>query len=499
MKTKVFGLLILMEALFLFGVTAFAVYCHYLYGDNDYPAFAVATVLTASVGYALYFVGSRQPKKDLGRRDCYLIVAVAWVVFSVFGMLPYLAYGTVDTVTDAFFETMSGFTTTGATVLENIDVQPHGILLWRSLTQWMGGLGIVVFSFALIPVYELKNTNMFSAEVTGLSVDRLRPKIGATARRLLIIYFFATSVCALCYWLGDMNLYDAACHALATISTGGFSTHQSSIAFFDSAYIEYVCALFMIASGINFSLFYHASIGRWQVLWRNEEMRVYLAIVASFVILCVCLFYYDLYVWPTAGVNPDTLPHGFEQTFRSSLFHVAAIITSTGFAASCFDYAGWGTIFFLPTVVLMCCGACAGSTGGGIKVIRVIAAAKDAVNEFRLQLHPRAVLPVRLSGAILEESKVMRALAFIVLYVVLVVIAVSLLLLTGMDLHTSLGSAISALSNVGPGMGDTGPAFTYLHTTPAAKWILSILMLIGRLEIFTVMLLLMPEFWRHKA
>lgn len=499
MKAKVFGLLILMESLFLLAITVFAVYCHIRYGDRDYPAFAVATIAAASVGTLLWVAGRQQPPKALGRHDCYLIVAVAWVVFSLFGMIPYLAYGTVNTLSDAFFEAMSGFTTTGATVLENIDTQPHAILLWRSMTQWMGGLGIVVFSFALIPVYELKNTNMFSAEVTGLSVDRLRPKIGATARRLLIIYVFATAACTLCYWLGPMNLYDAVCHSFSTISTGGFSTHQSSIAFFDSAYIEYVCATFMIASGINFSLFYHASTGHWEVMWKNEEMRVYLAIVASFTLLCVGLFYYDQYIWPAAEVVRDTLPAGFEATFRTSLFHVATIITSTGFAASCYDYVGWGTLFFLPTVLLMCIGACAGSTGGGIKIIRIIAVVKDAAAEFMLHIHPQAVIPVRLSGRVLEENKVMRALAFVFLYTVLVIIAVLLMSLTGMDLATSLGSGISALSNTGPGMGATGPAYTYQHIAPAAKWIYSIFMLIGRLEIFTIMLLFVPEFWRHKA
>lgn len=273
MKTKIFGLLILMESLFMLLTCGVSYYYKITEGDDDLTAFSITTAVTFMAGFLLYMRGRRCPKTFFSRKDNFLMVSMVWIVFSFFGMFPFLIYGTVDNVASAYFEAMSGFTTTGASVLNNIDEQPHGILFWRSLTQWLGGLGIVVFSFALIPVYELKNANMFSAEVTGLSLDKLRPKIGDTARRLLSIYILLTVVCFVAYWLGNMDVYDSVCYSMSTIATGGFGTHQASMAFFSSPYLEYVCSFFMIVSSINFSLFYYFSIGRSNVFFKNEELK----------------------------------------------------------------------------------------------------------------------------------------------------------------------------------------------------------------------------------
>ena len=499
MKKKIFGMLILMESLFLAITCGVSYYYQHKCGDTDLPAFGITTILTFVFGLVLYLMGRRHPDKKFTRKDNFLVVALVWVVYSVFGMLPYLIYGTVDNVHSAFFEAMSGFTTTGATALNNIDAQPHGILFWRSLTQWLGGLGIVVFSFALIPVYELKNTNMFSAEVTGLSVDKLRPKIGDTARRLLGIYIFITSLCLLAFWAGGMSLFDSVCHSMTTIATGGFSTHQDSFSFFNSAYLEYVCIFFMLISGINFSLFYYFSIGRRKIFYKNEELKWYLSIVALAVVVFMSLFYSVRYFLP----HPDTvlalLPEGLENTFRTSLFHVSSIITSSGFQATNYDYVAWGTPFWVPTLLIMVIGSCAGSTSGGVKVIRILVCIKDAINEFKMQIHPRAVIPVRLSGGVLPESKVLRALAFLFLYFILSIIGVMVLTVLGVDIITAFSSSISALSNVGPGLGTTGPASSFAHVPELGKWLVSFFMLVGRLEIFTVLFLFLPDFWKQKS
>lgn len=476
-----------------------SLYYHYHSNDCDFKSLLYSTIITFTVGCLLFLNGKPSKQTKLTRKDSFLIVSLVWVIFSFLGMLPFLFYGTTSTVEDAFFETMSGFTTTGASVLNNINEQPHGILFWRSIMQWLGGLGIVVFSFALIPVYELKNTQIFSAEVTGLDVDKLRPKIGDTARRLLIIYILITALCTLSFWLGPMNLYDSVCHAMTTIATGGYSTHQNSLAYFNSPYIEYMCSFFMFISGINFSLYYYLSIGKSKAFYKNEEMRWYTCFTLAAVVVFVCLFYYVRYQMSGSSELLALLPEGFETTFRTSLFHVVTLLTSTGFQASNFDYVGWGQVFWMPTLIILFMGACAGSTGGGFKVIRMLVCLKDSRNEFKRLLHPRAVIPVRLSGYVLSESKVLRALAFLFLYLVIMVISVCLLTMMGLTMDTAIGSCITSFSNAGPGLGTTGPASNFYEVPVLGKWLLSFLMLVGRLEIFTVLFLFIPDFWKEKS
>ena len=499
MKSKIFGILILMESFFMMLSSGVSLYYHYHSNDCDFKSLLYSTIITFTVGCLLFLNGKRSKQTKLTRKDSFLIVSLVWVIFSFLGMLPFLFYGTTSTVEDAFFETMSGFTTTGASVLNNINEQPHGILFWRSIMQWLGGLGIVVFSFALIPVYELKNTQIFSAEVTGLDVDKLRPKIGDTARRLLIIYILITALCTLSFWLGPMNLYDSVCHAMTTIATGGYSTHQNSLAYFNSPYIEYMCSFFMFISGINFSLYYYLSIGKSKAFYKNEEMRWYTCFTLAAVVVFVCLFYYVRYQMSGSSELLALLPEGFETTFRTSLFHVVTLLTSTGFQASNFDYVGWGQVFWMPTLIILFMGACAGSTGGGFKVIRMLVCLKDSRNEFKRQLHPRAVIPVRLSGYVLSESKVLRALAFLFLYLVIMVISVCLLTMMGLTMDTAIGSCITSFSNAGPGLGTTGPASNFYEVPVLGKWLLSFLMLVGRLEIFTVLFLFIPDFWKEKS
>ena len=489
MKKGILGILIIMESFFLLLSMIVAI----IYGEKGWLSFLLTALGTIALGSFCIFLSRKEEYKRMRRADNFLVVALSWIVFSFIGMFPFL-YMTDMNVSSAFFETMSGFTTTGATCITDIDSLPKCLLFWRAITQWIGGLGIVVFSFALIPVYEMKNSNIYSAEVTGLGLDKLKPKIGATARRVLLIYLVLTGACALAYWLGPMNLYDAVCHSFTTIATGGFSTHSASMAYFHSSYLEYVASLFMIVSSVNFSLYYYMSIRRSRVLFSNEEVRVYLSYLAVAVVGFILLFYFA----PVPESAIATLPKGFEEMFRSALFHVSSVATSTGFSAQKFDYVAWGASFWMPTVVIMAIGSCAGSTAGGIKIIRIIICAKSVFNELILMLHPRAVLGVRVGGQIVPDKKVRQALAFICIYILLVVIAMTCYSLLGADVDTALGSSISMLSNVGPATGATGPASTFTNVPASGKWLMSAYMLIGRLEIFTVLFLLMPNYWKDR-
>lgn len=485
----------MMEGAFL--LLSVIVSLHYLFaeGETDWLPLSVTALLCLTVGAIARF-GFKPNKKNtrMTRADSFMVVTLSWVVFTLLGMIPFIWVLGIDPAS-AFFETMSGFTTTGATVLSGLDDMPHGLLFWRSMTHWMGGLGIVVFSFALLPTYDMKNSNVFSAEVTGIGLDKLRPKIGSTARRLLVIYILLTLICMVCYWIGPMDLYDAACHAMSTIATGGFSTHDRSMAYFGSSYLEYVSIIFMLAASVNFSLYYYASIRRAKVMWRNEELRTFLGIWIFAVAVYVALF-----MWaPVPDSALGTLPPQGEAQLRTALFHTTSMMTSTGFQGQYFDYVAWGDSFWMPTVVIMGIGACAGSTAGGIKVIRILICAKSVVKEFIMQLHPRVIRGIKISGVIIPDDRVRRTLAFIFLYLLMVVAGMVVFSILGLDVDTSIGSCVSMLSNVGPGTGLVGPANNFSQVHWASKLLMSFYMLVGRLEIYTVLFLFMPSFWRERG
>ncbi len=481
MKRHLFGLLLFFEAAFL----ALALGTSVFYGEDDMEAFALTTGATVLSGGALMLWGRKGRRSILTKGDAYIIVALTWAIFSVFGCMPFILYRGLELdVASAYFETMSGFSTTGASVINDIDALPHGILLWRSLMQWIGGLGIVVLSFALLPAAGMKNANIYQAEATGIALDRLKPKLGATARRLLIIYLGLTLACAGLLWAGAIDLIAPLNHAMATLATGGFSTHQASIGYFHSAYVEYVCCLFMFIASVNFSLYYYMTIARPKVLLRNEELRWFLYFVAGSVLIFIALF-----LWQQ--------PHETLKPFRTALFHVLSIVSSTGFQGEHFDYVLWGPQFWMPTVMLMAVGSCAGSTAGGIKVIRMIIYVKTVAHEFLLHLHPHAVRELRISGQVVEGAKVRRALAFIIMYAMLVVVGMFAFTLMGIDADSALGACISSLSNIGPGTGIFGPADGFAACPATGKWLLSFYMLVGRLELFTVLFVLMPKAWRR--
>ena len=494
MKKSIFGTLLQLESVFLLITGAVSLF----YKEEDWWVFmscAAISFLIGAVNISIRKCQSRNNNehchKYFSRADSFMVVTMTWVLFSLIGMIPFIYLNGMD-ITDAFFETMSGFTTTGATVISDIDSMSNGLKFWRCITQWMGGLGIVVFTFALMPTGEMRNNNIFSAETTGISLDKLSPKISSTARRLMIIYLILTVCCAALYYAGPMSAFDAVCHSFTTISTGGFSNYTASMAHFNSKYIEYVCSVFMLLSSINFGLYYYAAVRKWYIIQNNEEINVFFKIVCISIVIFMLLFYFV----PATIENMASLPMGIEEIFRTSLFHVSTIISSTGFAASKYDYVAWGDAYLMPTLLMMTIGACAGSTAGGMKVVRFIVGAKAIRNEFIKQLHPRAILSVNLGGQILKEERVRRTLGFILIYVVLVIIGITIMTYFGMDTVTSLGSSITALSNIGPGAGLTGPSNNFSEIHPITKWLISFYMLVGRLEIYTVLFLFMPSFYK---
>ena len=474
--------------------TAVSYYYHCTMGEEDWLPFLSVTLLTLVIGYIMA-LSSRHHSKHITTREGFLVVSLTWIVFCLLGMIPFLLTGTCTDVSSAFLETMSGFTTTGATTIEQLDKVPHGILFWRGMMQWLGGLGIVVISLALLPMIGTGATQVFGAETNGLGMDKLRPKIHQTARKLWIIYL-GLSICnAILYWLGDMSWFDAVCHTFSTIASGGFSTYADSIGHFHSAYIEYVCCAFLFITSINYNLFYFLGRGYFRLTWKNEELRWFTFLVIGFTILFMILITYSR----NGASAEEAAIYGdgsFECTLRTSLFHTLTIISSAGFQSEYFDYYAWGALFWVPTLIMMAMGGCSSSTAGGLKVVRFVLVIKNTKQEIMQALQPRSINAVRLNGHTVSHEVVFKVLALLSIYLILLIVSVFVLQLMGLDFVSSLGTSVSALGNTGPAMGITGPASTWAVLPDMAKWYLSFMMLIGRLEIFTVIVLFTPMFWK---
>ena len=449
------------------------------YGESDLMAFIISSSICIAASVMLLVYG-RKKENALSRYEAYMVVALSWVFFTIFGMLPYLLGGYIPTVTDAFFETMSGFTTTGATILDNIDSMPHGILFWRSLTQWIGGLGIVCFTIVLLPGFGVSSQMLYLSEATGVTHSKICPKTRVMARYILMVYILLTAIESALLKVGGMGLFDAVCHSMTTTATGGFSTKQESIAYWHSPYIEYVVSLFMLLSAINFSLYIIAVKGRWKQLWQNVELKWFASSVGLLtLIVSVALILSNGY--------------GVEEAFRKSLFQVATCHTSCGFATD--DYNLWPPFTWMLLIFAMLSGGCTGSTSGGIKNLRMIIVSHCIRNQFRQILHPRAVLPIK-AGSMLDNKLVTMVLVFFAAYMSVAFIGWTLLMAFGVGFTESMSTVISAMGNVGPGLGSFGPAFSWAALPDGAKWILSSLMLIGRLEIFGFLLIFYRATWR---
>ena len=496
MRSRLFGVLLFIETAALLLTAAVSLFFHERCGENDYPAFLIAAAITGGVGLLLYLIGTWR-KNAIDYDDTFVVVSLSWILFSGFGMLPFLLSGSIDNVTDAFFETISGFTTTGSTILKNVDEQTHGILFWRAIMQWLGGLGIVVFTLAFIPAVAKvsRKATLFAAEAPGMSVEKLSPSMHVTSRILWFIYISMTLLCTFMYAMGPMSLFDAVCHAFTTISTGGFSNHQDSLAFYQSSYIEYVAIAFMILSAINFSMFYFLVSGRWNLIRKNEEVKVYLSAIIVSTLLFIGLF---LLAPRLDGVTEQQLasyPEGGKDLFRTSFFHVASMLSNTGFSGQNSNYDIWGMLFVIPTLMMQIIGGCAGSASGGLKIVRVIVIFKFIKNALKELIHPTGMFSLKISGQSVDELTVRRVCNFLSWFMILLIINVLVLTMTGMSLEDASVAFLTCFSNLGMGSGITGPGASLADLPLAAKWILSADMLLGRLEIITVLLIFFKSTW----
>lgn len=437
-------------------------------------------LITIGVG-GVFFLFGRTRKGSVNKREGYLIVALGWLSMVSFGMLPYLFSGTIPSVTGAFFETVSGMTTTGASVLNDIEVVPEGILFWRSLTQWIGGMGIIVLTVALFPLLGIGGIELFVAEAPGPTSDKLHPRIQETAKRLWFIYVGLTFVLTFILFFAGMTFYDAINHALTTMATGGFSTKNASMMHYDTPIIQYPIILFMFIAGTNYSVIYLSLKGQFKKVWKSEEVKVYCSLVL-FLTATLSIAVYQL-----SGT-------AFEKVFRDVLFQVVSIVTTTGFVSA--DYTAWATPITFLFFVLIFCGACAGSTSGGIKIVRHLVFFKNSMLEFIRILHPNAIVPLRVNEQTVSSRVITHILVFLLLYLLLFIIGSFAVAMTGMDFISAIGAAATSLSNVGPGIGSVGPVNNFAAVPEVAKWILSFLMLLGRLELFTILVLFTPYFWK---
>lgn len=476
---KVLGTLLFIEVALQF-ICLVVSYC---YQEADFNAFLISTIISGVCGLGLRYHG-RNADNNLSRRDAYVVVTLAWVVFSLFGMFPFLISGSVNNITDAFFESMSGFTTTGASIIDDIEAQPHGILFWRSLMQWIGGLGIVFFTIALLPSMTGGSVRVFAAEATGPIKTKLHPRISTSAKWIWMIYIFLTVACMGCYYLFGMSPFDAVNYGMTTTATGGFGTHDMSTEFFNSPPLEYTTVLFCFLSGINFILLWN-SVARmkWGRMFRSSEFRVYISLIVVFT-----LFVMVQLIWHNG--------YDLEHAIRSSLFSVVSFITTTGLFND--DAGKWPHATWIALTVCMFIGGMSGSTSGGLKCIRSVMVWKMVKNEFRQLLHPNAVLQLNVDGNNVSQQKRNTLMALLSIYLILFFLAAFVLAAAGVDATNSITIIVSCLGNVGPTLGiEIGPTMSWSILPDFVKWICAFYMLMGRLEIFTVLIIFTPSFWKE--
>ena len=476
---KIIGTLLFIEAAMMMWCLGLSIYLH----EKDMLDFLISIAVTVLGGVGFRRLG-RGDDRTLGRREAYLLVTLTWIIFSLFGSLPFMLSGTITNFTDAYFETISGFTTTGCSIIDDVEVLPHATLFWRTMTQWIGGLGIVFFTIAIIPSLVGGNVKVFSAEATGPIRAKMHPRLGTTAKWIWSIYFLLTIGCAACYYLAGMGLFDCLNYAMTTTATGGFSTHNASTGYFHNPYIDYTAIVFMFLSGTSFTLLYTTLFkGRIRQFVKNTEFRFYLfAVLGAALLITIVLCHEN-------GYHPI-------DAIRVSLFQVTSMITTTGIFND--DAAKWHHITWVILSFCMFLGGCSGSTSGGFKSIRMVMLLNILRNEIKRILHPRAVLPVKVNDNTISYSYQVSLLAFFTAYTLLCLITYFCMILTGVDSTNSITIALSCASNVGPTLSlDIGPSMSWAVLPATVKWLLSLLMLMGRLEIFTVVVLFTTSFWKE--
>lgn len=475
------GGLLLIEAAFLLTPIAVAL----MYGETEMISYYLFTMLIALVLGLSGIAAGWKAESTVGKREGAVIVTSTWLLYTLIGSLPFWMSGFIPDFTDAFFETLSGFTTTGTSILNNIESLPYNLLFWRSMTHWIGGLGIVVIFLAILPMIGGAGYQLFTSESTTPTREKILPKINQTAKILLYVYVVLTLLCALALLLAGMNGFDALNHALSTISTGGFSTKQLSIAYFQSPAIEYVIIFFMFFSGVNFTLYYFLVKFNFDKIIKNEELKYYIIVL---VVAAVIIFLSHIDYNNSSGFRD------FEKSFRSSLFIVTSCITSTGLCTE--DYTLWNSFTWVVMLVLMISGASTYSTSGGIKISRVVLIVKFCYYEFKKLVHPNAIIPVKFNGQIVKDEMMMRILAFTMIYTLIIVIGTFVLSLSGLGFIESMSGMITCMSDVGLGLGQLGPTHSFSEIPVFSKWFLAFVMIVGRLEVYSVLLLFTPEFWK---
>ena len=470
------------------------------YGEADWLPFLAVAVFCMVLGGASWKY-LRRNASELQIREGFAIVAFAWIALSLFGSIPFIATGTLSSFTDAFFETMSGFTTTGATILGGagnpaIEDVSNTVLFWRSLTQWIGGMGIIVLTLAILPLLGVGGMQLYKAEVPGPSADKLTPRVQETAKRLWMIYVGITFIEVLAL-LPAMNLFDSLNHAFATMATGGFSIRNESVGAYGSAYVEWVITLFMVLAGTNFAMHYRLLRGKTITVFKDTEFRVYIGILSIAALLITLALWQPARVFiPVYGPGVDFIGYeSFLDALRLGAFQAASIITTTGFATT--DYLLWPPL--AVGIIFLCfyIGGMGGSTSGGVKVIRHVLLFKNSFKEVHQLIHPHAVMHIRLGNRVVSQEVMRNVLSFMVLYLGLVGLGTFAMAAMGLDIPSAFGAALSSVGNVGPAFGDLGPADNYASISSIGKWTLSFLMLAGRLEIFTLVILFLPAFWRR--
>ena len=474
---RVFSQVLIIEGIFLLISAGVSL----IYRESAAGPFLYSSLITLITGI-LVFTPLRNEEKVYGTREGYVILTSIWILFSAFGSLPYLFTNSAGSFTNAFFESISGFTTTGATIFRDIESLPHGILFWRSLSQWLGGIAIITLSFYVLPVIKSLNIQLPTTEFSGQMTDKIHPKAIETTKRLISIYIALTLGEALLLIIGKMPLFDAICHSLSTLSTGGFSTRNNGIAAFSSPYLRAVLTLFMFFAGTNLALVYFAVKGQFKKIIRNNEFVIYAILATGFSLLITLLIFHE-----SGDLLSKALSDGF--------FNTISILTTTGFYTV--NFSQWGNLAVMIIFILMFTGGMAGSASGGIKIIRLVIIAKNARNESRRLIHPYAFLPVRIERKKVLQNTVYNLLIFIILYSITLCAGALIVSFLGYDVITSFSTAASMLGNIGPGLGAFGPFATYADFPSTGKWILCMLMLLGRLELLTVIVLFTRSFYKR--
>ena len=466
----------------------------YFHGEEETTAIFFAGLTTILFGVILWYF-TRKASKNIRKKEGYIIVTFGWILLALTGTLPYLFTGAIPHFANAFFESISGYSTTGASILTDIESLPKGILFWRSSTHWIGGMGIIVLAIAILPLLGIGGMQLFVAEAPGPSADKMHPRITETAKRLWLIYFFLTFLEMTLLKIAGMGWFDAINHAMATMSTGGFSTKNASVAHWnDTPLVQYVIILFMFIAGANFLMSYFALKGKISKVFKNEEFRYYFFGVAGIILLISILVYFFKDPTLQSTITHNMVWGKWESTVRHSAFQVISVITTTGFVTA--DFTMWNSFATVVMFSLFFLGGSAGSTSGGVKIVRHIIMLKNALLEFKKILHPHGIIPVRYNGEGVQEKVVFNILSFFVLYMGIFISSAIVLSFMGLDHVTALGAAATTLGNIGPAFGKLSPVDNFAWLSDHAKYFSSFLMLIGRLELFTVLVILTPYFWK---